>query len=600
MAKPKAHSNPAPKTAPPAEYTVVARRYRPQQFADLVGQEPVAQALTNAITTDRVAHAYLFTGPRGVGKTSAARILAKALNCIKGPTPTPCDECEICQRIASGEDIDVLEIDGASNRRIEEVREIRQNVNTRPTRSRYKIYIIDEVHMLTREAFNALLKTLEEPPPHVKFFFATTEYEKVPLTIRSRCQRFDFSGINSSKIVERLKQIVAAEGMEADDDALAMIARRGGGSMRDAQSLLDQVLAFAGERLTVDKLHQLLGTATDDRVLALVDAMVAKDARKAFELLGKYAEEGLQLGELLDQLIEYWRSLMVLNCAGADFADLSITEANRRKACQHAENLPLDSILAGLDILTTSKSRMRGSNHGLVLVEMAVLRLMRLDELVPVAQLVQRLTQPGATVPSAPKSAVSGADGGKKNSIVSAVPINGKSSSAGGPSPSSDSSPIVRIPAGDDLDIAVIWPKVREDVGPMLGGQLAAAQFPAIFGPNTLVLRFGLEYNHQHDYCSEPESIKRIEKSLREITGKNWNVRVDWVTTVEPATPKSIPEQLPAKAVTYRQREQDLARIPLVNRAIEKMGARLLKFDEGFGSSESNSSDGDAAEPQEP
>jgi len=236
MAKQKAR--PAPEAAAPAEYTVVARRYRPQQFADLVGQEPVARALMNAIQSDRVAHAYLFTGVRGTGKTSAARILAKALNCAKGPTPTPCDQCEPCQAIAAGEDIDVLEIDGASNRRIEEIRELRQNVGTRPSRSRYKIYIIDEVHMLTREAFNALLKTLEEPPPHVKFIFATTEVDKLPLTIRSRCQRFDFTGIPSAKIVNRLKQIVAAEGKRADDDALAVVARRAGGSMRDAQSVL--------------------------------------------------------------------------------------------------------------------------------------------------------------------------------------------------------------------------------------------------------------------------------------------------------------------------------------------------------------------------
>src|SRR6516225_10636472 len=184
-------------------YTVLARRYRPQQFRDLVGQEPVAQALTNALATNRVAHAYLFTGARGVGKTSTARILAKALNCVHGPTATPCDACEICQSIASGDDVDVLEIDGATNRRIDEVREIRGNVQYRPSRSRYKIFIIDEVHMLTKEAFNALLKTLEEPPPHVKFIFATTEVEKVPITILSRCQRFDFPGISLPHIVER-------------------------------------------------------------------------------------------------------------------------------------------------------------------------------------------------------------------------------------------------------------------------------------------------------------------------------------------------------------------------------------------------------------
>src|SRR6266545_1518283 len=270
MAKRKPTSADTPETSPPAAegYTVLARRYRPQLFADLVGQEPVAQALVNALQSNRVAHAYLFTGARGVGKTSTARILAKALNCEKGPTATPCGVCESCRAITSGDDVDVLEIDGASNRGIDEVREIRQNVQFRPSISRYKIYIIDEVHMLTAPAFNALLKTLEEPPPHVKFIFATTEVQKIPVTILSRCQRFDFAGIGTARIVEQLKQVVAGEKMQADDDALEWIARRAAGSMRDAQSLLDQLLAFGDEnqRLTLDHVHRLLGTADDDRV----------------------------------------------------------------------------------------------------------------------------------------------------------------------------------------------------------------------------------------------------------------------------------------------------------------------------------------------
>ncbi len=207
------------------EYVVVARRYRPQAFAELVGQEHVARALTAAITSNRVGHAYLFTGARGVGKTSAARILAKCLNCEQGPTAVPCDRCDSCLSIAAGNDVDVLEIDGASNRGIEEMRELRHNVAIRPSRSRFKIYIIDEVHMLTREAFNALLKTLEEPPEHVKFIFCTTEAEKIPVTILSRCQRFDFAGIQAGSIVDRLKQIVAAEGIEADQQALVLLSR---------------------------------------------------------------------------------------------------------------------------------------------------------------------------------------------------------------------------------------------------------------------------------------------------------------------------------------------------------------------------------------
>ena len=208
----------------PSEYVVVARRYRPQSFDELIGQSHVAQGLAAAIAASRVGHAYLFTGARGTGKTSTARIFAKALNCEHGPTPTPCNECDICRSITAGDDMDVLEIDGASNRGIDEIRQLRQNVNVRPSRARFKVYIIDEVHMLTKEAFNALLKTLEEPPEHVKFIFCTTEPEKIPITILSRCQRYDFAGIQTSQIVRRLEQIVAAEKVQAQPEALEILA----------------------------------------------------------------------------------------------------------------------------------------------------------------------------------------------------------------------------------------------------------------------------------------------------------------------------------------------------------------------------------------
>ncbi|MBV9122240.1 MAG: DNA polymerase III subunit gamma/tau, partial [Planctomycetes bacterium] len=390
---PAAEQEPA---ASPEGYTVLARRYRPQQFKDIVGQEPVARALVNALEGNRVAHAYLFTGARGVGKTSTARILAKALNCVNGPTATPCDACDNCRSIASGDDLDVLEIDGASNRGIDEVREIRQNVQYRPGRARYKIYIIDEVHMLTKEAFNALLKTLEEPPPHVKFIFATTEAQKIPVTILSRCQRFDFAGIGAPRILDRLREIVAQEGMEADDEALELIARRAAGSMRDAQSLLDQLLAFGGgqaARLTTEEVHRLLGTAQDDRVVALASAVLEHNPAQALDLLRQALEEGLHLGELLDQLIDYWRDLMVVHCAGLEGRDLSVSRKYRETLGKQAAGLSLDTILAGLDILAATKARLRGSHHGQVLVEMALVRLSRLEDLVSLSQLAQWLGQ---------------------------------------------------------------------------------------------------------------------------------------------------------------------------------------------------------------
>src|SRR5687767_1943058 len=289
----------------PGRYVVIARRYRPQSFEELIGQEHIAKALQQAIAGGRVAHAYLFTGARGVGKTSAARILAKALNCEKGPTATPCGQCDSCQAIAVGEDVDVLEIDGASNNKVEEVRDLRQNVGFRPTRGRYKIYIIDEVHMLSTSAFNALLKTLEEPPPHVKFILATTEVQKIPITILSRCQRFDFAHVGPGKILEQLKNIVQREGHQADEDALKLVARRAAGSMRDSQSLLDQLLASSPGKLTAEHVSAVLGTAGDDRVIQLADAILTSDPKTALDLIAAWVDRGLQTGELVDQLVEY-------------------------------------------------------------------------------------------------------------------------------------------------------------------------------------------------------------------------------------------------------------------------------------------------------
>ena len=387
-----------------AAYTVMARRYRPQSFAQLVGQDAVAQSLGNAIKSGRVAHAYLFTGARGVGKTSTACILAKCLNCEKGPTLTPCDECEMCKGIAAGEDVDVLEIDAASNTGVDNIRELRSNVQYRPQRARYKIYIIDETHMLSKGAFNALLKTLEEPPPHVKFIFATTEASKIPITILSRCQRFDFSGINMAQLRTRLKEIVVSEGMEAEDDAIELVARRAGGSMRDAQSLLDQLLSFGTDRLTVARVHLLLGTAGEERVLAIASALLAKDAKQALALVADAADKGQQLGELTDQLIEYWRDLMVVHAAGLDDQVLSVTSANRSVLEAQAKGLSSETIMAGLDILATAKNRMFRSSLGRIMLEMALVRLARLDNLVGVSQLVQWLQEGGGPT-AAPRGA---------------------------------------------------------------------------------------------------------------------------------------------------------------------------------------------------
>jgi DNA polymerase-3 subunit gamma/tau len=395
MAKRKTDSPPA--AEPPAsksEYTVVARRYRPQQFAELIGQESVAELLSHAVQGDRVAHAYLFTGARGVGKTSSARILAKALNCVEGPTARPCDRCDICRGIASGDDVDVLEIDAASNRGIDEVREIRQNVQFRPSRARFKVYIIDEVHMLTGPAFNALLKTLEEPPAGVKFILATTEVGKIPITILSRCQRFDFRNIAAPRIAEHLKVIVGQEELEADDAAIDLIARRAGGSMRDAESLLDQLLAF-GERLTPELVHRLVGTAPAECVAGIARAIFGNDPASAVKLLHEALHEGAHVGELIDQLVELWRDLMLAASCGNTAPATSGADVQTL-----GQKASLEAILCGLDILVHAKGRLKFTSLGTVLLEMAVIRLAQLDAWLSVSEAWSRsAARPDASPP---------------------------------------------------------------------------------------------------------------------------------------------------------------------------------------------------------
>jgi DNA polymerase III subunit gamma/tau len=557
---------PTPTTG--AEYTVLARRYRPQQFSDLVGQEPVAQALINAIESNRVAHAYLFTGARGVGKTSAARILAKALNCVKGPTAKPCDQCEICQAITSGEDTDVLEIDGASNNGVDNIRELRANVHFRPSRSRYKIYIIDEVHMLSTAAFNALLKTLEEPPPHVKFIFATTEVQKVPITILSRCQRFDFGNIGLNRILDRLKEIVAAEGMQADDEALETVARRAGGSMRDAQSLLDQLLAFSGQKLTVDTVHQLLGTAHEERVMAMAGAVLAKDAKQVLELLDDVVNHGQQLGELLDQLIEYWRDLMVVNSAGLAGQSVSVSSARRAGLEQHAKQASLDTIVTGMDILVTAKMRMAKSNLARAILEMALVRLCQLDDLLPIAQIAQFLSKEGGSLPARPKS-------------PAPTPIPAKSADAEkkklthANEGSSDQPQIVLSPE----TLPLIWQQLLDKSGLAVQAELRRAKSTAISGPNSLVLAVSRRYNGSGSLFQDAAKLAKIEESLSQIVGQPCKLRVEW--TDDPAESAA---KTPAAAMgQQRQQRAELMQIPLVKKVTEILSAQIIKADEGFG-----------------
>ncbi|MFH5805897.1 DNA polymerase III subunit gamma/tau, partial [Alienimonas sp. DA493] len=387
-------------------YTVLARRYRPQTFAEVIGQGHVARALTNAIAAGRVAHAYLFTGARGVGKTSTARIFAKALNCPNAPKDgpnagVPCNHCEICEAVSEGNDVDVLEIDGASNNGVDHIRDLRGNVTVKPMRARFKVYIIDEVHMLSKAAFNALLKTLEEPPAGVKFVFCTTEPNKLPDTILSRVQRFDFATVHVQNIIQRLAAIAEAEGYEVEQPALELVARRAAGSMRDSQSLFDQLLSFGGEKITADEVHRLFGTASDDRLVALVGCCVNGDPAGALAELEAAIGDGVQLDELIDQLVGYLRDLMIL-AAGADGVPLlGVSEEFRPQLAEQAQGWGVQTTLAAVQLLSEAKLRMQRVTFGRALAEAALVRAATLGDLDDLAGLAESLRGGGPSAGAA-------------------------------------------------------------------------------------------------------------------------------------------------------------------------------------------------------
>ncbi len=372
-------------------YLVLARKWRPQTFSDLVGQGHVSRTLENAIAQGRVAHAFLFTGVRGVGKTTSARILAKALNCEKGPTASPCLECAACVGIAAGSDVDVQEIDGASYNGVDEVRRLQESLPYRPQRDRFKIFIVDEVHMLSSNAWNAFLKTLEEPPPHVKFIFATTEVHKVPVTILSRCQRYDFKMIAARTIGERLRHVLGKEGIEADDAAVGLLAREAAGSMRDAMSLLDQAIAWGGARLVGEEVARVLGVASRSVVHRLVEAVVEGRAPECLELIAQMVEQGYDLGHLSRDVLAHLRDVVVAKVCQESGSLLDLSEDERAEVVGLAARAEADDLVRLHQGFSRSYDEVVRSVHPRAALEMVLVRLSRRPPLVPLDELLSRL-----------------------------------------------------------------------------------------------------------------------------------------------------------------------------------------------------------------
>ena len=385
-------------------YKVLARKWRPQRFDDVIGQRGVTQTLRNAIATKRIAQSFVFAGPRGVGKTTTARILARGLNCQQGPTGDPCGVCDACIEIAEGRDMDVLEIDAATHTQVDKVRDIIvTGLGIAPVRDRYKVFIIDEVHRLSQHAFDALLKSIEEPPPHVVFMMATTEIEKVPATIQSRSQVFELKAIGLPQIADQLRKIVAAEAIAIDDAALMLVARAGDGSMRDAQSALDQVLAFSGERITVEDVSMVLGLVRRDVLFDMAEAVAAEDGAAAFQLAGTAVEAGYDLRLVVRELARLTRDLVVVSVDPSRANDPEIaSETERERLTALAARFSMEDLMRAFDVLTETEQNIRGSVYPRYHLEMALLRWIHLRKLVPLSDLIQRLEKGGAAAPLRP------------------------------------------------------------------------------------------------------------------------------------------------------------------------------------------------------
>ncbi len=579
-------------------YLVLARKYRPQRFSELVGQEHVARTLSNAIAQNRVHHAFLFTGARGVGKTSAARILAKALSCEKGPTAEPCGTCDLCQEIAGGRSVDVIEIDAASNTKVEETKSILEGVRYLPARARRKVYIIDEVHMLSAHSFNALLKTLEEPPPHVVFVFATTEVHKIPVTILSRCQRFDFKLISTARLAEHLDGILKTEKIEATPDAVRLIARQAAGSVRDGLSLLDQAIAYvAPETLTAEITADVLGVADRRLLVALAGAALDRDAATALRLIARAADRGVDFGELGRSFLGFLRDLEVIarvsGAKGLDVADLvdatpeEIEEA-RLLAARAAPGLfPVlfDRWARAVDEATRLPVPR-------LLFEMAALDLCAAEPMLPLGDLLQRLDDmegrlrgapraPGVPAPSAPSAPATGsgrptAPAGPKSWAVPAAP-SPAAPAARPPAPAPAAAPSApAAPVAEPTTVEEAWRRVTaafEAKGPRLASLLAHAEVVALSSTEVT-----LAFENKRDADLAEKARPEIEQGASATLGRTLKVTITVSAASVAVLRSEVGAETAAANADRQNREAEARQHPVIRRAQDVFGAALKEI----------------------
>ncbi|MGD1019625.1 MAG: DNA polymerase III subunit gamma/tau [Verrucomicrobiia bacterium] len=540
------------------QYQVLARKWRPQQFDDVVGQEHVTTTLKNAIDQNRLAHAYLFVGPRGIGKTSTARIFAKALNCVKGPTVTPCDECDNCKEITEGRSLDVLEIDGASNNGVEQVRELRDTVRYAPARSKFKIYIIDEVHMLTTQAFNALLKTLEEPPAHVKFFFATTEPQKVLPTILSRCQRFDLRRIPSSLIVKHLKAIAKKEKVTVDDAALAAIARGAEGGLRDAESALDQLIAFCGNKIAENDVLSVFGLVAHVQIAKLTDAVIDGQTTKALRVLKELDDVGKDLQRLMADLLDHFRNLLVVTLGEDGVQSLQLPETEIELLQAQAQRADADAVLRIIDALSAAEGRLRYALSKRVFLEIALVKAVKARELVGIEGVLKKLNElKGQVVIGA--SAVS-------LPVVSEPRVNKPAAPA--PAPQRHTSEAA--PAASSASIEDAWAYAVEHLGkvtPIAKSYLVGTR-PLGMQGNVLVVGFDQEFADRKDFADRPRNIEVLRAKLKEKLRMDVALKFEVVKSATPAPARS--PLAPVKGAEPTKTSFDeFKNDPLIKKALE-------------------------------
>ncbi len=548
---------------------MLARKYRPQRFDQLVGQEHIARTLTNAISAKRVHHAFLFTGARGVGKTSAARILAKALSCVNGPTATPCGACEFCREIATGQSVDVFEIDGASNTGVDDVRALREGVRYMPAKGRRKIYIIDEVHMLSTSAFNALLKTLEEPPEHVVFVFATTEVHKIPATILSRCQRYDFKLIPTAALVDHLTGILAAESIAAEPDAARLVARQAAGSVRDALSLLDQVIAYVGDQtITPEKAAEVLGIADRRLLVDLGQAVLARDAAAALRHIARAADRGVDLGQLARAFLGFLRDLELLMLTKGDAADLVDATADEiAEARALGARAPSGLMGALFDRWARAVDESARSQTPRLLLEMALVDLCQAEPLVPLGDLLERLDDLEAKMSGGGGGRAGDGGGRRGRGGPKATPSNAGASAA--------------APTSSTIGAAEAWKKMMDGLRvkrPRMAALLAHAELG-----HAAEGTIGLVFEDAYAVEQAEKARAEIEQALAAEWGRAVRLTLSVAGAASAGPPplarSEVAVEADALAADRRRRESEARQHPMIRRAQDLFGvsAREIK-----------------------